>query len=117
MVDSIAPNTVYLATGNTDLRKSYHSLATIVKLSFHLDPYSQCMFAFCNRSRTTIKILKWDGSGFWIFMKRLESGKFRWPDSADEVKQISVKELRWLCDGLSVSPDGAFKDRHPKIVV
>mgnify|MGYP002599816010 CR=1 FL=1 len=40
------------------------------KLKFKLDPYSRCMFAFCNRRRTSIKILQLDGSGFWILMKR-----------------------------------------------
>ena len=53
----------------TDLRKSYTGLAAIIKLKFHLDPYSRCMFAFCNRRRTLIKILQWDGSGFWIPVK------------------------------------------------
>ena len=43
-----------------DLRKSYHGLAAIIKLKFKFNPYSRCMFAFCNRRRTSIKILQWD---------------------------------------------------------
>lgn len=72
MLELAGGTTVYLACGVTDLRKSYHGLAAIIKLKFHLDPYSRCMFAFCNRRRTSIKILQWDGSGFWILMKRLD---------------------------------------------
>ena len=76
MLDFSGSTTVYLACGVTDLRKSYTGLAAIIKLKFHLDPYSRCMFAFCNRRRTLIKILQWDGSGFWILMKRLDRDSF-----------------------------------------
>ncbi len=55
MLDLAGGTTVYLACGATDLRKSYHGLAAIIKLKFKLDPYSRCMFAFCNRRRTSIK--------------------------------------------------------------
>ena len=54
MLDFSGNATVYLACGVTDLRKSYTGLAAIIKLKFHLDPYSRCMFAFCNRRRTLI---------------------------------------------------------------
>lgn len=49
MLELSAGTTVYLACGVTDLRKSYNGLAAIIKLKFQLDPYSRCMFAFCNR--------------------------------------------------------------------
>ncbi len=61
MLDLAGGTTVYLACGATDLRKSYHGLAAIIKLKFKLDPYSRCMFAFCNRRRTSLKLLQWDG--------------------------------------------------------
>lgn len=109
--------TVYIACGATDLRKSFHGLAAIVKLKFNLDPYSRCMFAFCNRSRSLIKILRWDGSGFWLLMKRIDKGIFHWPDTPDEVRQVSLKELRWITEGLSFEQKSAFRERHPKIIV
>ncbi|NMB97229.1 MAG: IS66 family insertion sequence element accessory protein TnpB [Clostridiaceae bacterium] len=102
MLDFTAGTQVYLACGVTDLRKSFNGLTAIVKLRFKLDPYSKSMFVFCNRNRTLIKILQWDGSGLWLFMKRLDKGNFRWPMDASEVKQISIKELRWLLDGLTI---------------
>lgn len=109
--------TVYLACGSTDLRKSYTGLAAIIKLKFHLDPYSRCMFAVCNRRRTLIKILQWDGAGFWILMKWLDHDSFHWPDSPDELREVTLKEIYWLCDGLSQKPQGAFEEHHPRIVV
>lgn len=117
MLDFAAGTQVYISPGVTDLRKSFNGLAAIVKLQFNLDPYSKCMFVFCNRSPNLIKILQWDGSGLWLFMKRLDKGNFRWPMNATEVKQVSTKELIWLLQGLSIEQKSAFKDRHPSIVV
>ena len=102
MLELAGGTTVYLACGATDLRKSYHGLAAVIKLKFQLDPYSRCMFAFCNRRQTLIKILQWDGSGFWILMKRLDRDAFHWPDTPDELRQVTLKEMHWLCDGLSL---------------
>lgn len=117
MLDFTAGTQVYLACGVTDLRKSFNGLAAIVKLRFKLDPYSKSMFVFCNRKRTLIKILQWDGSGLWLFMKRLDKANFRWPMDVSEVKQVSIKELRWLLDGLTIEQKAAFEDRHPRIVI
>lgn len=117
MLDFAVGTQVYLATGVTDLRKSFSGLAVIVKLQFRLDPYSKCMFVFCNRNHNLIKILQWDGSGFWLFMKRLDKGNFRWPMVASEAKKVSTKELRWWLEGLSIEQKSAFKDRHPSIVI
>lgn len=117
MLDFSGSTTVYLACGATDLRKSYTGLAAIIKLKFHLDPYSRCMFAFCNRRRTLIKLLQWDGSGFWILMKRLDRDSFHWPDTPDELQKVTLKEIHWLCDGLSLNPKGAFEEHHPRTVI
>lgn len=76
---------------------------------------------FLNRVRplrhTLIKILQWDGSGFWILMKRLDRDAFHWPDTPDELRQVTMKEMHWLCDGLSLDQKDAFEEHHPKIVV
>ena len=73
--------------------------------------------AFCNRRRTSIKILQWDGSGFWILMKRLDRNAFHWPDTPDELRQVTLKEIHWMCDGLSLNSRGAFEEHHPKIIL
>lgn len=117
MLDLSGTTTVYLACGATGLRKSYHGLAAIIKLKFNLDPYSRCMSAFCNRRRTSIKTLQWDGPGFWILMKRPDRDSFHWPDTPDGLQKVTLKEVRWLCGGLSITPKGAFEEHHPGIVV
>jgi transposase len=88
---------VYLACGHTDMRKSINGLAAIVEGSFKLDLFDGSMFVFCNRNRDRIKILEWDGDGFWLYFKRLERGRFRWPDSAEsQTMTLSGNELHLL---------------------
>lgn len=90
----------YLALGNTDMRKSINGLSILVEDLLDLDPFSGHLFVFCNRRRNIIKILYWDRNGFCLWHKRLEKQKFRWPESHDEILQISQRELNWLLDGL-----------------
>jgi len=117
MFDLTLGTAVYLSCGTTDCRRSFNGLAAMVKHNFQLDPYSKAMFVFCNRNRRIIKILQWDGSGFWLFIKRLDQGNFNWPMTKDEVKKVSTKELSWLLQGLSLEQKRAFKERHPNIVL
>ncbi|NMA66389.1 MAG: IS66 family insertion sequence element accessory protein TnpB [Clostridiaceae bacterium] len=75
MINEISNRQVYLASGSTDLRKSIDGLAVLVKESFELDPFSPCLFVFCNKKRDKIKILQWEHNGFWLHYRRLEKGK------------------------------------------
>ncbi|WP_442946234.1 MULTISPECIES: IS66 family insertion sequence element accessory protein TnpB [unclassified Oceanobacillus] len=100
---------VYLARGSTDLRKSIDGLAVIVQECFELDPFSPCLFVFCNRKRDKLKILQWEHNGFWLHYRRLEKGTFHWPSSEKDMAapvDISPRQLRWLLDGLlSIADD------------
>jgi transposase len=92
---------VYLACGSTDMRKAINGLSVIVESSFKLDPFGEALFVFCNRSRDRLKILEWDGDGFWLHLKRLENGRFRWPDSRESggTMELSEEELGHLLGG------------------
>ena len=88
---------VFLACGNTDMRKSINGLAAIVENSFLLDPFGKALFVFCNRQRDRIKILTWEDNGFWLHFKRLERGHFKWPLPGEEATMnLSVEELSHL---------------------
>jgi transposase len=91
---------VYLCCGYTDMRKSINGLMTLVQESFSLDPFADALFVFCNRSRDRLKILEWDGDGFWLYFKRLERGHFRWPAEGDAGTMVlNANELTCLIDG------------------
>ena len=65
---------VHVAPGATDMRKSFNGLVAATREVLGKDPLSGHLFAFCNRRRTLLKLLLWDGTGFWVFAKRLERG-------------------------------------------
>lgn len=117
MISEISNRPVYLACGSTDLRKSIDGLAVIVKESFNLDPFSPCLFVFCNRKQDKIKILQWEHNGFWLHYRRLERGKFNWPTTNTEVINISYREFRWLLDGLSLKQNQAHKAVTERVII
>jgi transposase len=89
---------IYLACGHTDMRKSINGLSAIVQISFKLDPFSRALFVFCNKNRDRLKILEWDGDGFWLHLKRLERGRFKWPaeDGDEKTMSLTSEELAYL---------------------
>lgn len=93
---------VFLAVGPTDMRKSINTLSILVEESMGGDVFSDSLFVFSNRSRTILKILYWDSSGFCLWMKRLEKSRFKWPKDEREVLELDPQELGWLLNGLDV---------------
>lgn len=106
---------VYLACGYTDMRKSIDGLAACVQQGFQLDPFANSLFLFCGRQRDRMKALLWEGNGFVLLYKRLENGRFQWPRTENEVKDITWQQFRWLMEGLSIEQPKAhkkFRDLH-----
>lgn len=117
MLNNILADHVYIATGSTDMRKSIDGLAIIVKEKFKLDPFSNCLFVFCNKNMDKVKILHWDHNGFWLYYRRLERGHFKWPKSTNQVLNISERELRWLLDGLELQQKQAHKEVKQRVII
>ena len=80
---------VYIALGYTDLRRGIDGLAAIVQESFALDPFTNTLFLFCGRRKGRIKGLLWEGNGFLLLYKRLETGSFQWPRTGEEARQLT----------------------------
>jgi transposase len=108
---------VYLAPGATDLRKSIDGLSALVTAVFEMDPFSDRWYVFCNRQRDKLKILRWDTNGFWLYYRRLERGRFRWPVETGSKVCISRRQLQWLLDGLSIEQTQAHRPVHAKIAI
>jgi transposase len=118
MLNETGTAQVYLACGVTDLRKSIDGLAVLVKEGFKLDPFSSSLFVFCNRKQDKIKILQWEHNGFWLYYRRLEKGKFKWPkDSTQKIAAISRRELNWLLSGLTIYQSQAHKEVTARVVI
>jgi len=95
---------VFLAAGPTDMRKSFDGLSGVTKSVLAQDPLSGHLFVFCNRKRDRLKILYFDGSGLWVFAKRLERGTFAWPDADAEARvEMRASELALLLGGLDLA--------------
>ena len=94
---------VFLVAGVTDMRKSFDTLAAVVRSVIHDDPLSGHLFVFCNRRRDRMKVLLWEESGFWLMAKRLEKGTFIWPDSSRGKVEYSTAELAAMLAGLELS--------------
>lgn len=111
MLNGAIPQHVYLACGSTDMRKSIDGLAAMVTFQFKLDVFDDCMFVFCNRGHNKLKILYWDNNGFWLYYRRLERGRFQWPES-DETGTIAIsrRQLGWLLEGLTLEQRHAHRE-------
>jgi len=95
---------IYLASGATDMRKSFEGLYGWVRDRWLCDPRSGHVFVFCNGQRNRLKILFFDGSGLWVCAKRLEKGRFAWPESGDAQGRVvmSHEELSLLLGGIDL---------------
>lgn len=110
----LAPSAgIYLVAGVTDMRKSIDGLSLIVADLLEMDPLSEAWYIFCNRQRDKIKILFWDTNGFWLYYRRLEKGRFKWPKpTASGHIHISKQQLHWLLSGLQLEHPRAHKPLH-----
>ena len=111
--------TIHLACGSTDMRKSINGLSAIVQSSFKLNPCSADLFVFCNRKRDRLKILEWDKDGFWLHLKRLEDGHFKWPSTAADEPTMAItrEELTHILNGPGLEQKLRRKYFKPHLVV
>ena len=70
---------VYLHRDFVDFRKAINGLVVIVEQEMELSPFDDALFIFCNKARDKLKILYWDKTGFALWYKRLDKGRFKWP--------------------------------------
>ena len=94
---------ILVACGRTDLRRGIDGLAAIVRLAYGLDPLEEgTLFLFCGVKKDRIKGLLFEGIGFCLFTLRLSDGRFQWPNTPDEARDITMEQYRRLLDGFAV---------------
>ena len=87
------------------MRKNFNGLYGLVRDHLGCDPESGHVFVFTNARRNRLKLLVYDGSGLWVCGKKLDGGRFRWPDAGSTVKKIvlSSEELALLLGGIDLA--------------
>jgi transposase len=94
---------IFVAAEPVDLRKSIDGLSALVRAEGH-DVYTGHLYVFAGRRRDRVKILAWDRGGFVLYYKRLESGRFRWPEIAEGRRELELDatQLAMLLDGIDL---------------
>ena len=94
---------IFIATAPVDLRKAFDGLAALVRQSLGHDPLSGSVYVFGKKRKDRIKILFWEPGGYWLCMRRLEQGTFRWPPSDAPCARYSREELALLLGGIDLT--------------
>lgn len=94
---------IILACGRTDLRRGIDGLTTLIRLSYGLDPLEEgTLFLFCGVKKDRIKGILFEGDGYCLLYKRLSDGRFQWPKTPDEARDISADQYQLLMNGFTI---------------
>lgn len=97
---------LFLSIEPLDFRKGIDAIAAVCKQKLLSDPMSGIMFVFTNRRHTAVKILVYDGQGFWLCMKRFSRGKLAWWPESPASSHILASQLQvLLCQGNPIRAD------------
>lgn len=91
---------ILVSVAPADFRNGIDGLAQLCRNAFEENPFSGTVFVFRNRRKTAVKILIYDGQGFWLCQKRISKGKFKyWPSSENQLTSLEAHELSVLLQG------------------
>jgi transposase len=94
MIQLTPQSRIFVATEPSDFRKGIDGLVAVCRQRLDDNPLEGAVYVFRNRSGTALKLLLYDGQGYWMCMKRLSTGRFSWwPQSADTRVPLSAREL------------------------
>ena len=91
---------IWLAAGRTDMRRGFDGLAALAQSALDQEPFSGHVFVFRGRRGDIIKLLWWDGQGMCLFAKRLEKGRFIWPQAQSGSVSLTPAQLSMLLEGI-----------------
>jgi len=112
MIHPDANTTIFVHTRPADLRKGFDGLSGIVRSELGGDPTDGSLFLFFNRRRDRLKILHFDGTGYWLYYKRLEAGTFEQLSSPSTPTVIDSAQLAMLLSGISLHTSRHRRKRY-----
>ena len=99
----IAIKKIIVATGRTDMRKGIDGLVSLVRLNYGMNPLETgTIFLFCVRRKNKIKCLAFEGDGFSLSVKRVTDGSFSWPNTPNEVLDLTFEQYDRLITGFTI---------------
>ena len=94
---------IIVAIGRTDMRRGIDGLSASIRLKYGMDPMDPgTLFLFCGIKKDRIKGLMWTGDRFILLYIRLSKGRFQWPNTADEARNLTSEEFMRLMDGYTI---------------
>jgi len=116
MLNLTTGSKIYVYALVTDMRKGINGLSGIVRDEFQADPTDGSLFVFVNRSRDRLKILYFDGGGFWLYYRLLEAGTFEELKNPNKSSYLTIDatELSMLLSGVSLMASGRRRKRYSK---
>ena len=113
MIGPPAGTQVWIVAGLTDLRRGFTGLSGMVQTALERDPYSGQVFVFRGRRGNLVKLLWWDGDGLCLFAKRLERGRFVWPQAESGTVALTRAQLSMLLEGIDWRrPERTWQPRY-----
>ena len=114
MIQITAHMRIIVAVDPVDFRKGIDGLAAVCRQQLQMDPFGGTLFVFANKSRQALRILVYDGQGFWLCHKRLSQGRFAWNFHAGgaDVCSLAARELQvllWNADPAQIRGAGDFR--------
>ena len=100
MIEPPANTHIWIAAGVTDMRRGFNGLSALVQTKLEQSPFSGHVFVFRGRRGDLIKVLWWDGDGLCLFAKRLERGRFIWPQATSGTVSLTRAQLSMLLEGI-----------------
>lgn len=100
MIQAPAGSQIYLAAGQTDMRKGIPGLSALVKVALNKEPLSGDVFVFRGRRGDQIKVLWFSGDGTNLYIKRLERGRFIWPTAAEGMVYLTPAQFSMLIEAI-----------------
>lgn len=118
IVDVSEVKSIYICTKKVDFRKQINGLVTFIELELGQDVIDGSLFIFVNGCKNKIKMIYYDGSGFWMLVKRMEKDKFKNEfEEALKLNTLTQRQLKYLLEGLRIDETNIDKSKKKQLLI